>query len=100
MKTCILASLIVEFLCWNASAQTADDWVRQGRSYLAARDITDANASFAQSLATSATNENANSFYAVTRLLVLPSQPAGSNFLTRIGIPLTGRNIYNWLAQP
>jgi tetratricopeptide (TPR) repeat protein len=96
MKTYILASLIAGSLCWNASAQTADDWVSQGRSYLAARDITDANASFAQALALNPNHENANALYAITRLLVLPSQPAGSNFLTRIGFPIAGRNIYVW----
>ena len=46
------------------------------------------------------TNETANSFYAVTRLLVLPSLPAGSNFLTRIGLPVAGRNVYNWTSAP
>jgi tetratricopeptide (TPR) repeat protein len=100
MKTRILASLIAGFLCWNASAQTADDWVSQGRSYLAAHDITDANASFAQALALDPNHKNANALYAITRLLVLPSQPAGSNFLTRIGFPIAGRNIYNWVSVP
>jgi hypothetical protein len=96
MKIRILASLIAGFLCWNASAQTPDDWVSQGRSHLAAHDITDANASFAQALALDPNHKNANALYAITRLLVLPSQPAGSNFLTRIGFPIAGRNIYAW----
>jgi tetratricopeptide (TPR) repeat protein len=100
MKTRIVASLIAGFLYWNALAQTADDWVSQGRSYLAARDIKDANASFAQALALNPNHENANALYAITRVLVLPSQPAGSNFLTRIGFPIAGRNIYNWNSVP
>lgn len=96
MKTHILASLFAGFVCWSASAQTPDSWVSQGRSYLAAHDIADANACFAQALALYSSHEDANALYAVTRLLVLPSQPAGSNFLTRIGFPAAGRNIYGW----
>jgi len=97
MKTRIIA-LITGLFCWSASAQTADDWVSQGRSFLAAKDIVNANASFAQATALSPANKNANALYAITRLLVLPSQPSGSNFLTHIGLPLAGRNLYNWSA--
>jgi hypothetical protein len=46
----------------------------------------------------SPTNDTANALLAVTRLLVLPQQPAGSNFLTRLGFPANGRNIYNWTS--
>ena len=98
MKTRILATLFAGFVCWSASAQTPDSWVSQGRSYLAAHDIADANACFAQALALNSNHEDANALYAVTRLLVLPSQPAGSNFLTRIGFPAAGRNIYGWTS--
>jgi hypothetical protein len=98
MKTPVLISLIAGLFCWSASAQTADDWVSQGRSYLAAHDIADANASFAQALSLDPSHETANAFYAITRLLVLPNQPAGSNFLTHIGYPVTGRDIYDWTS--
>lgn len=98
MKIRILISLIAGLFYWCASAQTADDWVSQGRSYLAARDISDANASFAQALSLNPNHETANAFYAITRLLVLPNQPAGSNFLTHIGFPVSGRSIYDWTS--
>jgi len=98
MKTRILISLIAGLICGSASAQTADDWVSQGRSYLSAHDIADANASFAQALSLDPGHETANAFYAITRLLVLPNQPAGSNFLTHIGYPVTGRDIYDWTS--
>ena len=100
MKTNILISGLTLLLCWSAAAQTASYWISQGESDLAAHDLTDANTSFAQAVALSPTNETANAFYAVTRLLVLPAEPAGSNFLTRIGVPVSGRNIYNWTATP
>jgi hypothetical protein len=99
MKSRILIFLIAGLFYWNASAQTADDWVNQGLSSLSAQDLNDANTDFAQALAISSTNENANALYAITRLLILPSQPAGSNFLTRIGIPASGRNLYDWTAK-
>jgi hypothetical protein len=98
MKTRILIPLIVALFCWNADSQTADDWVSQGRSYLATHDIPDANASFAQALTLNPSHETANALYAITRVLVLPGQPAGSNFLTRIGFPVAGRNIYGWTS--
>lgn len=100
MKTLILIGMISGLLCWNLRAQTADEWITQGLSDLSVQDLTDANTSFAQALVASSTNEDANALYAITSLLVLPYQPSGSNFLTRIGVPLAGRNIYAWKARP
>ncbi|MDE3067203.1 MAG: hypothetical protein KGJ60_06575, partial [Verrucomicrobiota bacterium] len=70
-----------------------------GRFHLANQDLPGASAAFAQALALSPTNETANALYAATRLLVLPDEPAGSNFLTRVGFPTDGRNLYNWTAR-
>ncbi len=100
MKIRTLISLAVACFSWNCWSQTANDWINQGRAGLAAHDLAGANSAFAQALALEPTNETANAFYAISRLLVLPSQPAGSNFLTRIGLPLAGRNIYNWTSFP
>jgi hypothetical protein len=100
MKTRILTSLIISLFCWNTSAQTADDWVAQGRADLVSHDIVGANACFGKALSLNPTHQNANALYAVTRLLVLPSQPVGSNFLTRISFPIAGRNIYAWTSAP
>jgi hypothetical protein len=100
MKTRILVSIIAGLFCWSAAAQTADDWVTQGRSYLAAHNITAANTNFAKALTVNPNHQNANALYAITRILVLPSLPPGSNFLTRIGYPTTGRDIYHWTAKP
>ena len=100
MKTRVLISVISGLFCWTVSAQTADDWVNQGRSYLTAHNISAANTNFAQALAVNPNHQTANALYAITRILVLPSQPAGSNFLTRIGFPIAGRNIYAWDSFP
>lgn len=100
MKTRLLTPALIGLLCWNAAAQTAEDWIALGRHDLTLHNLTGANAAFAQALAASPTNQTANALYAITRLLVLPGQPAGSNFLTRLGFPVAGRNIYDWTAQP
>jgi hypothetical protein len=100
MKTRVLITLIAGLCCWRVSAQTADDWVNQGRFYLAAHNITAANTNFAQALAVNPNHQTANALYAITRILVLPSQTAGSNFLTRIGFPIAGRSIYAWDSIP
>jgi hypothetical protein len=100
MKTCILVCLAVGLLCQCVLAQTADDYVNQGQTDLGAHDIVGANVSFAQALSLNPNHKNANALYAITRLLVFPYQPAGSNFLTRIGFPTAGRNIYAWSSMP
>jgi len=100
MKTHILVCLAVGLLCQCALSQTADDYVNQGLADLGAHDIVGANTSFAQALSLNPNHENANALYAVTRLVVLPCQPAGSNFLTYIGFPTAGRNIYSWDSLP
>jgi uncharacterized repeat protein (TIGR03803 family) len=46
-----------------------------------------------------ATNSAYNFFYAVSELLSLPEEPAGSNFLTHIGFGSAGRDIFNWQAD-
>jgi hypothetical protein len=100
MKTHIALCLAFGLLCQCASSQTADDYVNQGLADLGAHDLADANSSFAQALSLNPNHENANALYAMTRLLVLPAQPAGSNFLTHIGFPPAGRNIYAWSSMP
>ena len=99
MKTPILVCLAVGLFCQCVLSQTADDYVNQGLADLGAQNIVGANVSFAQALSLNPNHENANALYAVTRLLVLPYQPAGSNFLTHIGFPTAGRNIYAWSSM-
>lgn len=94
-------SLLALGLCLpvTARAQTADDYVAWGRASLSATNIVAANTAFHNAVALEPTNQTANVFYAATRLLVLPGQPAGSNFMSRLGLPVEGRDIYNWTAR-
>ncbi len=80
--------------------QTADDFVSQGRTNLALPDIVAANRCFSNAVALAPNHPAANVFYAATRLLTLPYKPSGSNFLDRLGVPCTGRDIYNWTSLP
>jgi len=83
----------------GAPAQTADQLVTEGRGFLSSRNLTNANARFAAALAVDANHEAANVLHAATRILNLPLQPAGAAFLTRLGFPVPGRDIYNWTAR-
>ncbi|HWQ92614.1 MAG TPA: Ig-like domain-containing protein [Clostridia bacterium] len=83
-----------------SAAQTADSYVAQGRAFLVSSNIVAANRCFSNAVAASPNHQAANTFYAVTRLLSWPYTPAGSNFLSRLGLPAAGRNLYNWTAVP
>ncbi len=82
-----------------AGAQTAGQDYTNGINDLAVTNLDAANINFSNAVSLAPTNATYNVFYAMTELLTLPDQPAGSNFLTRIGIASAGRDIYNWKAQ-
>ena len=99
MKVTHVLAVSLLLVAQKMSAQTADDYVNQGLSYLQSSNVVAANLSFATAVSLSPTNQSANALYGVTRLLVLPYQPTGSNFLTRLGMPEAGRDVYNWTAK-
>ncbi|MCL5098638.1 MAG: hypothetical protein M1608_14130 [Candidatus Omnitrophica bacterium] len=92
----LAALLLVHFSGYSQSAETL---ITQGRAYLAAHDLANANASFAGAVQASPNNETANALLAATRLLVLPGQPAAQGFMDRLGITPSGRDIYHWTAR-
>ncbi len=94
----LLFLLTGQLLASGLAAQTADGLVSAGRACLTTQNLTGAYSNFNAAVALSSTNETANALLAVTRLLVLPQQPAGSNFLNSLGFPKSGRNIYNWTS--
>jgi uncharacterized repeat protein (TIGR03803 family) len=71
-----------------------------GTNYLAKTNLTAANASFASAVAANPTDGEANVYYAMTRVLMLPTLSSGSSFLTALGFSSTGRNVYDWTAAP
>jgi sugar lactone lactonase YvrE len=97
-------SLIILLVALSAFAQTshaaltANDYIAQGRAALAKRDVMAATLNFSNAVVQAPTNAEANVFWGVTRILAQPFQSAGSNFLTKIGLSKTGRNLNNWTA--
>jgi hypothetical protein len=101
MKTVrILIAALALALSQAASAQTAESYITQGRAYLAATNLPAANLSFSNAVYRSPGHQTGNVFYAATKLLVWRSTPVASNFLTRLGFPTAGRNVYNWTSMP
>jgi len=95
----IITTILVGLVSGSLLAQTADQDVTNGLNYLAAEDLVHANQQFTNALALSPTHASANALVAATRLLLLPTTPAGSNFLNSLGYPKAGRNIYNWTSS-
>lgn len=83
----------------QADEDTANALVAQGRTYLAQHDIVNANISFQNAVLEDGANQNANLFYAVTRLLVLVYDPEFQLMLDLSGVSAAGRNIYDWTAD-
>ena len=98
MKSKLTVSLLWLALAPCLLAQTADDYVRQGRAFLAVTDLIAANRCFSNAVARSPNHPIANVLYAPTRLLTLPYQHPTGDLLTRLGFPDSGRSIYNWTA--
>jgi hypothetical protein len=98
MKILLISCLVFLTALTTTQAQTADDYVAQGRAFLVAHDLTNANTSFAAALALSPAHPTANVLRATTRLLLLPDQPAGAALLDQLGFSQTDRSLYNWTA--
>ncbi len=80
--------------------QTAEDYIGQGRALLACSNVVSANLAFSNAVARSPNHQTANLCYGLSRLLVWPYLPVGSNYLTRLGVPTNGRDLFAWTAIP
>lgn len=100
MKLFFRTALFLFLALGISKAQTCSTLISDGRTFLTTSNLVAANARFAAAVALCPDDPTANALYAATRLAVLPNTPAISNFLTRVGVPLAGRSIYNWTAEP
>jgi uncharacterized repeat protein (TIGR03803 family) len=101
MKTTrLIAAILILPLASTALAQTAQEYYDDGINYLTATNLDAANLSFSNAVALAPTNPTNNFFYALTQLATLPDQPAGSAFLSSLGIADSGRDLYDWTAKP
>jgi hypothetical protein len=82
----------------SSAATSAAGWVATGRGFLTQSNLVAANDAFAQALKLDPALAEANVLHSATRLLLVPSLPAVSNLLTRLGVPAQGRDVYNWSA--
>ncbi len=98
MKT-FIATILAGLLSGSLVAETADQYVAAGLADLAHTNLVAANQQFIYALGVSNTYAPANALVAVTRLLLLPTTPAGNNFLDSWGFSKAGRNIYNWTSS-
>jgi hypothetical protein len=96
----ILVGSLFALIQVSGRAQTCDNYVAQGRTYLAAHDLTNANSQFVLALSLCPGHTNANVFRAATRLLTLAGQPAGKALLDQLGFAATNRSVYHWTAGP
>ena len=99
MKTRILFILTASLLALGLPAQAASPLVTAGLNSLVAQDLIGAYSNFNAAVNLSPADRDANVLVAATRILALPMQPAGSNFCNRLGLPVAGRNLYNWTAK-
>jgi uncharacterized repeat protein (TIGR03803 family) len=92
--TIVAASMIA------LNAAMAQSPFSQGTNNLAHTNLANAYANFQAAAAANPTDPANNVYYAMTRLLILPSLPSGSNFLNSVGFPAKGRDVYRWTAKP
>jgi len=83
----------------TGSAQTAAQWVGMGRAAMISNDIVTANNDFSNAVVASSSSEDANFFYAFSRIAILPFQPPVKGLLDGFGVSATGRNPWNWTAD-
>lgn len=94
MKKLVLIALLSLLATLRLHASVA-----AGRAALEARNLALANTEFQQAVAANSADAEANLFYAVTRLAVLQSRPDVQALLTKMGVPMKGRNPFNWRAD-
>jgi hypothetical protein len=86
----------------TARAQTASEWVLTGRNYLTSRNIVSANAAFQQAVLADPSHQEANFFYAFSRLAVLPFTGGANSvggLLDGFGVSSVGRVYGAWKAD-
>jgi uncharacterized repeat protein (TIGR03803 family) len=99
-NTRIAAGLLVLTMAANGFAQTAQQYYDDGINNLTGTNLDAANLDFSNAVVLAPTNPTNNFFYALTSLATLGDQPVGSAFLSNLGFPMSGRNLYDWKSAP
>jgi hypothetical protein len=91
--------LLLAGLCL-AKGQPCSNFIAQGQTFLATSNLVSANGQFAAAVTACPDDPTANALYALSRLAIWPGTPVISNFLNRVGVPVQGRSVYHWTAEP
>lgn len=70
-----------------------------GQAALGARKLADADAAFTRAVAEAPTDATANTWKALTRVLVLQTRPQANTVLDQLGVTRAGRNLFQWKAK-
>ena len=102
MKKTLIVSLVFTLMfCSKIFGETPDFFeVNAGLAELATNDLVDASSNFEAAVAFNPANQDANVMLGITRLMLVPQTPAGSNFLNGLNFPAGGRDIFNWTSTP
>ena len=79
--------------------QTFDDYVREGRAFLAAQNPSNAVIRFSKAAAIRPRDETVQVLLGGSRLLLLVDDPEVQQLLNRSQFDKTGRNIYDWESE-
>jgi len=93
-----LISWVIISMALVSYGQNAATLIQEGRGLLQQQKLILAQEKFLSAVSASPTNEIAIFFAGTTRLLNLVQEEPVKNFLTRLGIEETNRNIYHWKA--
>jgi len=98
MKTVLGLVLTLGTLLAQSAVGASDPntLIAKGRAFLVQRDLPEARKAFAAAVAAAPDNETANVLLAATRVLDLPTAPAGKALLDRLGVSGDTRNVYRW----
>jgi len=97
--------IIGGFFLYHESSQHAfAQWqslgdVEECRAYLRDHDLVNANTCFKEAVSVDPTDQVANFFYSVTRILVFINDDAFNDLLDRFGVTSEGRDLYDWSAD-
>ena len=91
----LIAMTLTGPVLWS---QTCEENLAAGRVALSRTNLVLAKSRFEAAATQCPERDDARFLYALARVLAIPSEPSGSNFLNRIGVPSEGRGIFRWDA--
>jgi hypothetical protein len=100
LKVLIVLLNLSFVLISNCFGQTFDDYVREGRAFLAAQNPSNAMVRFNKAATIQPSNETVQVLLGASRLLVLVNDVDFQQLLNRSQFDKAGRNIYKWQSKP